>query len=229
MGKEGELWDDSALIKAFDDAKMHGKKSKDTSIDASAITNQTQAHETRDADEKTNVASELGVDENHCVDYSSSSQQQVQAVTESDYNQLLAEYYDVEEKRQRILQQLGSYDYQHSQHMSSVACSCCCPYVSHCSLGGTCPYYSSAVEGPTKHAPPNLIDVDIVQTAMGAAERAISSINTLEKEKEKGKGSEEKVAQSTNSETDLSVVLNAWYSAGFYTGKYLTEQSIMKK
>lgn len=30
---------------------------------------------------------------------------------------------------------------------------------------------------------------------------------------------EGKLAQETSSETDLSVVLNAWYSAGFYTGK----------
>jgi hypothetical protein len=30
---------------------------------------------------------------------------------------------------------------------------------------------------------------------------------------------EREIAQSTSSETDLTVVLNAWYSAGFYTGK----------
>ncbi|XP_050942370.1 uncharacterized protein LOC103490751 isoform X2 [Cucumis melo] len=32
-----------------------------------------------------------------------------------------------------------------------------------------------------------------------------------------------------SSETDLATVLNAWYSAGFYTGKYLMEQSHAKK
>lgn len=39
---------------------------------------------------------------------------------------------------------------------------------------------------------------------------------------EKGKDEEIKgadVAHSTSSETDLAEVLNAWYSAGFYTGK----------
>lgn len=29
------------------------------------------------------------------------------------------------------------------------------------------------------------------------------------------------MAESTSSETDLTAVLNAWYSAGFYTGKYV--------
>lgn len=36
---------------------------------------------------------------------------------------------------------------------------------------------------------------------------------------EKKKENEGDVAQTNNSETDLTVVLNAWYSAGFYTGK----------
>ncbi|KAG8374577.1 hypothetical protein BUALT_Bualt10G0009900 [Buddleja alternifolia] len=35
--------------------------------------------------------------------------------------------------------------------------------------------------------------------------------------------------ESTKSSTDLDVVLNACYSAGFYTGKYLSEQSLEKR
>lgn len=35
----------------------------------------------------------------------------------------------------------------------------------------------------------------------------------------KEKKPEGETLQSESSETDLSVVLNAWYSAGFYTGK----------
>lgn len=33
------------------------------------------------------------------------------------------------------------------------------------------------------------------------------------------KDNEGEITQNTSSETDLTVVLNAWYSAGFYTGK----------
>jgi hypothetical protein len=36
---------------------------------------------------------------------------------------------------------------------------------------------------------------------------------------EKRKDNEGEITQNTSSETDLTVVLNAWYSAGFYTGK----------
>ncbi|KAJ9135102.1 hypothetical protein P3X46_032321 [Hevea brasiliensis] len=129
---------------------------------------------------------------------------------------------------------------------STVACSCC-PYACHgsaapcmsfptCSFCGTCAEKmfanSSGATVPAKHSPHE--DGDIVKTAMEAAERAISSMKTLSSinsgTEEKGKGKDgEEISQSTCSGTDLSVVLNAWYSAGFYTGKYLTEQSIMKK
>lgn len=44
----------------------------------------------------------------------------------------------------------------------------------------------------------------------------ISNFFSWNADKEKTDG---ETAQSTSSETDLAVVLNAWYSAGFYTGK----------
>ncbi|XP_015574446.2 uncharacterized protein LOC8278511 isoform X2 [Ricinus communis] len=306
MGKGEELWDDSALINAFDNAmssykKMHSRKSKDNSADVSSASTDQSHAAISDLDEKSNVPSnaaiELGeakkltaVQENHHLDsiepqpgiYSSGGQDALAVndysyVQNSEgYNQLLTQYYDIEEKRQRILhqlQQLGGYDYHypaegfgssqqwgtccsqdHSVPKSQpVICSCCpyacrcsavpCTSFSACSFDGTCDgklcNNSSEVMGLAKSVP--LVDGDIVKIAMGAAERAISTTKTIssinsgtkekEKEKENGKGkdNEEKLAQNTRSETDLSIVLNAWYSAGFYTGKYLTEQSIMKK
>ncbi|XP_021599088.1 uncharacterized protein LOC110605089 isoform X3 [Manihot esculenta] len=306
MGTE-ELWDDSALINAFEDAmskykKMHGNKIKDNLIDGGILGSATADKRhgaVSDADENKNVipdaAEELGetknlapVEENQCLAsvepepcLDSSNGQHKQAVHEFSYSQnweayqlLCHQYYDLEEKRQRILhqlQQFGCYGHQcptesydssqqwdtcctYEDHsvpttkpsFSTVACSCC-PYVCHgsaapctsfptCSLCGTCDEKmhanSSAAIGPAKHSPHN--NDDIVKTAMEAAERAmssmkaISSINSGAEEKGKGKDGEE-MYQSTSSETDISVVLNAWYSAGFYTGKYLTEQSIMKK
>ena len=132
-----------------------------------------------------------------------------------DYNQLLSQYYEVEDKRQKILQQLqqfGSWNYPCSAESCSAAAqwstSCtsqeysiptnqashstsCCPYVCQslvtpctsypcCSLGGTCVGETSTEQnGAMAHGSIlTVIDDDIVKTAMGAAERAISSMTT---------------------------------------------------
>ncbi|XP_065880013.1 uncharacterized protein [Euphorbia lathyris] len=237
MGK-GELWDDSALLNAFDDAmsnykKMHAKKTNDFSTDGE------ESHGAiRDAEEKnnslaSNTLKTMGetenlslVQEDHsldsvdcqpCVD--SSSGQHKQAVTDCLYTQNL----------------------EGVPFLPTVAGSCCCPYPSHCSaapcisvpccsLGGTCASKMcdnlSALTCHKKSAP--LTDGGIVKTAMEAAEKALSSIKSMESTncstEEKGKDNVEEIAKSISSDTDLSLVLNAWYSAGFYTGKYYTEQ-----
>ncbi|PWA84920.1 hypothetical protein CTI12_AA049000 [Artemisia annua] len=168
------------------------------------------------------------------------------------YNVLLNQYNAVEEQRQKLLQQLyqyGSWDYQgysygaayDSQYQTVPApqtseppvCSCR-PYV--------CPYSTAAVSssetcvGSTtlahKGNSVSLKDDEFIKSAMEAVDRAIHSFN---KETSEGK-KEEKVAsgsgeilQDKSSQTDLSAVLNAWFSAGFYTGKYLSEQASAKK
>lgn len=135
-----------------------------------------------------------------------------------DYNKLLNLYNELEEKRQKILEQLhqfGGWNYQYSGEGSgsgagvqwgtystyqersipasqvshpNVVSSCCgCQYLvapctscPGCSLGGTsvcktCTDDSVAMV-PGKSCP--LEDGDIVKTAMGAAEKAISSMRT---------------------------------------------------
>ncbi|KAL9230808.1 hypothetical protein vseg_006110 [Gypsophila vaccaria] len=72
-------------------------------------------------------------------------------------------------------------------------------------------------------------DVDFVATALGAAEKALSSLKGITSGSEKGNKLCNLTEQNADSETDLSTVLHAWYSAGFYTGKYLTEKSLAKK
>ncbi|KNA11870.1 hypothetical protein SOVF_131090 isoform A [Spinacia oleracea] len=76
---------------------------------------------------------------------------------------------------------------------------------------------------------PTVEDADIVKTAMGAAEKAISILKNKTSDSKEENKINDAAEQSANSGTDLSIVLNAWYSAGFYTGKYLTEQSLAKK
>lgn len=160
------------------------------------------------------------VKENHCVDshVHESFPQGACAVPNGNsysqgaenYNQLLNQYYEIEEKRQKILEQLhqyGSWNYQCSGEGSgygstfqehslpanqtsnaNVVCSCCpygcqcivasCTSAPTCCLGGSYACNSCTVASmptdPVKSFPPE--NSDIVKTAMGAAERAISSM-----------------------------------------------------
>ncbi|KAK8537864.1 hypothetical protein V6N13_096337 [Hibiscus sabdariffa] len=278
MGKESELWDDSALIDAFDNAmskyKMHGKKSSDANVSLSA--HQSGGDAEKDAGVITGTESEEAKSLELDKQDGNNGYSDLQAA--QDYNQLLSQYYEVEEKRQTILQQLqqyGSWDYQYSAAGFSTAAQCgtscvsqeypiptsqasqstvicsCCPYVCQslvtpctsypcCSLAGTSvgKINAESIGAITHENLPTVVDSDIVKTAMGAAERAISSLTTKASidpnvnevnadNKEKKDGNEE--MNHGNHETDLSVLLNAWYSAGFYTGKYLVEQSVAKK
>ncbi|XP_027361926.1 uncharacterized protein LOC113869677 [Abrus precatorius] len=305
--KEGDLWDDSALIDAFDHAistykKMHsGAKNKVEEAERVTAENASKVefptlHTTRDAGDKGNVPAIDGpgsgdtsnvskLEENHhaesqvdqpCLD--SASGQDIQSVHDGyvyaqgadDYNQLVAQYYELEEKRMKILEQLNQYgglNYQYTAAASSSAvpysdaqgysmathqvsdpnavCSCCpcfsqcvlapCTSVPGCSLGGSCvgkPSCNQYVEMDHKMSFPRE-DGEIHKMAMGAAERALSTIRTtipadynINEEKERNNT---EPGQSNGSETDLTAVLNAWYSAGFYTGKYLVEQSIQNR
>ncbi|EXC25887.1 hypothetical protein L484_003623 [Morus notabilis] len=307
MGRQGDLWDDSALLNAFDDAIskykiMHGKKSGDVSNDGELISScgdhlvadvddHQEATRQEGADDKSNLPSstvtEMGessnpslVKEKQSVDphvpepYAEVAQDVQKSYSylqdAHDYNQLLNQYYELEQKRQQIIGQLhqyGSWNYQSygdgsgstfqehplpvCQASNPTTFCTCCPYASQCFaapctslpscfLGGSCVGKSCAdaceVTNFRKSSPQ--VDSNIVETAMGAAERAIASMrekvsgdsNSTEGNIEKEKHSTERaVVSPTSSETDLTVVLNAWYSAGFYTGKYLVEQSIAKK
>ncbi|CAA2994568.1 Hypothetical predicted protein [Olea europaea subsp. europaea] len=118
---------------------------------------------------------------------------------------------------------------------SSLAC---CPLLpAHCSDGAcvdkSCDTSRIGCNGNSASQE----DQGFVKTAMVAAERALSSLTkeTSQKADASVNGGEDKelrpevhLTESTESGTDLTVVLNAWYSAGFYTGKYLSEQSLGK-
>ncbi|CAL5359547.1 hypothetical protein CsSME_00049728 [Camellia sinensis var. sinensis] len=302
MGKkEGDLWDDSALLNAFDDAIskykiMHGRGQNDSSKEgekgmcntgeslSTLVVGSHNAARHAQAGDNNNVAAntttELGETNdlpqnktNHVVDsftqepnvdlsYGQHTQDTLQHYSNTqgagDYTQLLNQYYELEEQRQKILQQLqqfGSWDYQGSgsnvqwgtssaslehpvptsQASYPAVVSSYCPYgcqclVAPCSLGGTCAGKTCDATSGIDHNGKltSSENGDIIKTALGAAESALSSlkIKTSEKGEERHEGQLEK---SAISETDLTVVFNAWYSAGFYTGKYLAEQSIAKK
>ncbi|OIV92980.1 hypothetical protein TanjilG_20642 [Lupinus angustifolius] len=311
MGKEGSLWDDSALINAFDHAistykKMDSNKNKHSSaepervMDSGTGLNDSSVeypyyHTTRDVDKKSNVpatdAPDSGentyaskLEENHLAEsrvdlphLDSTSSQDIQNVQNSyayaqgadDYNQLVAKYYELEDKKLKVLEQLNQYgcsnyqyvatasgadvphsnsqDYSNSAYQFSdpnVVCTCCscysqclpapCTSVPGCFLGASragklCDSHS--VEMDHKMLSP-CEDDEIHKMAMGAVEKALSSIRTVSgdssanEEKENNSFEPEQI---NGSETDLTAVFNAWYSAGFYTGKYLVEQSSANK
>lgn len=134
-----------------------------------------------------------------------------------DYNQLLSQYYELEEKKQQILQQLhqfSGWNYQFSgegsssaaqwgtyttsqehpvpasQESQTVVCSCCpygcqflvapCMAYSSCSLGRTCSSKTCTDKNAAaaSRKSPSFVNDDIVNTAMGAAEKAISSMKS---------------------------------------------------
>ncbi|KAH7855047.1 hypothetical protein Vadar_020637 [Vaccinium darrowii] len=117
-----------------------------------------------------------------------------------------------------------------SQSSDLAVVASCCPYIGQClvapcSFGGTCVEASSGLGHNGKS--PSFEDGDITKTPMGALERALSKTKASEKADENHDG---QVEQSPiRGERDLTDVFSAWYSAGFYTGKYLAKQSTSKK
>ncbi|KAK6934947.1 hypothetical protein RJ641_035102 [Dillenia turbinata] len=174
-----------------------------------------------------------------------------------EYSKLLNKYYELEEQRQKVLQelqQLGSWNYQETDEVSgscahwsayssqgyqppadyvsnSTSVCSCCPYgcqlvVAPCttlpnySTGGACDgKIHNASAAQTTGRSSRLEDKDIVRTAMGAAEKAISTMKTKSSEPEGLEKNVDSMMICTNSKTDLPAVLNAWYAAGFYTAK----------
>lgn len=273
MGKKDDLWDDSALINAFDDAMtkykiMHGRGVKAGLTGAEQAINSTRediagADESDEAkrfeegnNDNQDVAShniaEMENTNNHvpnkqsyCPSY---TQKELKCNSNSegieDYTQLLNQYNELEEQRQKILQQLqqlGGWNYDYTQASPSTNV-CSCPYVSQCFMTPCCCHSCGSCVGKTRTDVTEKLfsfgDDHMIKTAMGAAEKAIASMKTkaasdiyiLNEEKEKdGERNGADVAHSASSETDLAEVLNAWYSAGFYTGKYLTEHTVARK
>ncbi|CAL4884804.1 unnamed protein product [Urochloa decumbens] len=345
MGKGGELWDDSALVDAFDRAVatykvMHGKSNRATpcedekpehSATAAADTataqveepipaEATDEHREKDANcdntpcgmaeapqqpteerqtveqapvQETDPGKETHVTESKAIssdatdaDGNVSSSQQTW-----EYNELLRQYYELEEKSRNVLQQLQQASYWNYQasgyasttqeqqiptysatapdpHSSTTQSSCCywnVPMVSvsccsagqpsqgsasmppsgGCSVSLTCdqcpgasttyPSVSNFMQLPTK-SPSN--GDQVAKAAMMTAEGALNFMRSTvsgqpgSQKNESETGKEESTNMGINpnlditgADSDLAVLLNAWYAAGFYTGRYLALQS----
>ncbi|KAH6817980.1 hypothetical protein C2S51_001583 [Perilla frutescens var. frutescens] len=169
-----------------------------------------------------------------------------------EYSKLLNKYYEVESQRQHILQQLNQYsnwnyqypvsststaeEYQASvpQPYETVACQCaygCQNWVVPCNSspaacsGGNYIDPACHAKGSQNEKAVSQKDPDFVNMAMVAAEKALSLTKEANRGTEKQLGMEIGQFPESKSSTDLDVVLKAWYTAGLYTGKYLSEQS----
>ncbi|CAA0825457.1 Unknown protein [Striga hermonthica] len=290
MGKGGDLWDDSALVKAFDDAiskykAMHrisgpdveekantDKEEAPTTVEADDGNDTLRSHDEKSpSDENLHTQLEEGTAKNgengelsqikeNCIDVQNGANgggdsaakpfdvhtQNLTAWNSSapeEYNELLNKYYELEGQRQQVLQQINQYsswNYQHAVSNASTSGYQSCAPQPHDTVTCYCPYGCQNWAVPINSVPACCSgkskdstipgDSDFVQKAMFAAERALSSI------KKGADGVEDKhagievsdAAKDTKSSTDLDVVLSAWYRAGFYTGKYISEQSMEK-
>ncbi|XP_042057006.1 uncharacterized protein LOC121801559 isoform X1 [Salvia splendens] len=318
MGKEGEIWDDSALIKAFDHAvtkykamnvnsgekaiinaeeNLPGAGADNGSIECGSNSEFVQNDDSllNGLETKTQVVEpaetlvstedsplELGSSAK-CVGFfniheypvpptndisatTSVSQCQNTASTDikhqneascysdgsEEYTKLMNKYYEIENQRQHIFQQLNQYsnwnnqypfsstsmteEYQASvpQPYETVACSCpygCQNWVvprnsspAACSDGNYIHTTCLAKCSPNANSEPKK-DPDFVNMAMAAAEKALALTKEANGGTYKELGVETGQSPESKSTTDLDVVLRAWYTAGLYTGKYLSEQS----
>ncbi|XP_066379725.1 uncharacterized protein [Miscanthus floridulus] len=333
MGKGGELWDDSALVDAFDRAmstfkEMHckskraapsedGKTEHAAAAEVEPITagaadgfreedancdytpcglseTQQQLSEERqtveqaplqqtDPGKETHVseAKMLSTDATTDADGNLSSSQQT-----GEYNELLRQYYELEEKSRNILEQLQQTNYWNYQapgyasttqqrqipvysatapdpHSSTTQSSCCngnipLVSVSCCSAGQPsggsacmpptagysvsltceqCPGASTAYPSVSNFMqPPTKVstnDDQVAKAAMMTAEGAFNFMRstisglpgTQRNESDTGKEESTNTGVNPNLDSDLAVLLNSWYAAGFYTCRYLMQQS----
>ncbi|XP_074568887.1 uncharacterized protein LOC141825403 [Curcuma longa] len=341
MGKGHELWDDSALIDAFDRAMTTYKKMHKESYPGHSFSDEDNANESNHDEalhsENSTRKGEHNVDQENLISdvaetcmpyYPDVATNEVLQSRETlcanicapelnppvasgeassgndqrsiECNDLLKQYYELEEKRQEVLQQLQHAYYWYPQNSAQSGeyqaekvppnhasenfpqhpcswCSChcvtvpviptayatCCASSQHsysCSQG--CPYLAppqlSDGEGHTQSGlcsigPSCTVDVlkksdptddTPVKIGMMTAKKILSSVKSkisldsvlceenVGKDKEEASGEHEfKASTSSDIEqnSDLVTVFSAWYSAGFHTGRYLSEQSRRKK
>ncbi|KAI4352146.1 hypothetical protein L6164_006426 [Bauhinia variegata] len=145
-----------------------------------------------------------------------------------DYTQLLIRCNELVEERQKVLEQLNHYGNWNYQYPTDASY-----FVAGRSLDGT--HVGKTCNDDSIPTCPEKVDQDnkILKTAMGAAEIAMSAIRTSISGDSNMKGEIERKHsdpdQCADSETDLTDLFYAWYSAGFYTGKYLAEQSMANR
>ncbi|GFZ08688.1 hypothetical protein Acr_20g0004960 [Actinidia rufa] len=193
------------------EAKRHAQADDNSNVASNTTTELGEAYDLPGS-EKDHIVDAVAQEPN--VDLSSGQHTNTQGA--GDYTQLLNQYIMFLRSRgKRFCSSFSSLAVGITKVLVDSGC-----LVAPCSYGGTCVGKTCDATSGIGHngKSPSFEDGDIIKTAMEAAERAISSLKT--KTSEKGEESNEgQLEQSAICETDLTVVFNAWYSAGFHTGK----------
>ncbi|CAN6486568.1 unnamed protein product [Victoria cruziana] len=102
------------------------------------------------------------------------------------------------------------------------------PEVAHGATNSSIPATVRDSASGTANQPSSFRD-NVVSLGLEAAERALASIKVQAHESNKPCEGKQGGSQNNRSDTQISDLLTAWYSAGFYTGKFLAEQSNAKR
>ncbi|KAJ1702845.1 hypothetical protein LUZ63_002624 [Rhynchospora breviuscula] len=270
MGKGQELWDDSALVDAFDRAVASFKEAQ-SQAGVSAEEDKEITHLVEDVYEYTNFNSSDGLtypNEKAARKEEIHDEEPVKGNDVNSYDELLKQYYELEEKRQAVLRQLYTHpsyynqtvepdaynptpepSAQNPQTLNPVCVGYCLPVPVEPLTGGNscgpwkscssacqtcdkcpvkCASYTPAMECSTSltKQSSNVDHSMDFKKGMLAAESAMRVINANISGKESETvGINECLQGIGTSDADLVPVLNAWYSAGFHTARYLLGKS----
>nr|CAB3447598.1 unnamed protein product [Digitaria exilis] len=226
MGKDGELWDDSALVDAFDRAvatykEMHGKSNRATPCQDEKLAH-AAATTAATAEEEEPVTAEA-VDERGEKDVNCANAPCGLAEAQEQPSE------EIQAVEQAHLQETDPGKEAHvsdSKTLSSDATDADgnCPGAS-----TTYPSVSNFMQLPTKLSPNG---DPVAKAAMMTAEGALNFMRSAvsgqpgsqRTESETGKKEGPSTGLNPNlditgADSDLTVLLNAWYAAGFYTGR----------
>ncbi|CAL5212196.1 unnamed protein product [Lathyrus oleraceus] len=134
MGKEGDVWDDSILINAFNDAISSYKKMNISSTEEAEgiVQENVEISTTTRINIPTTDSSEISkvsnLEQNHqlCLDLTNAQEVQIAHNGYSyeqafdDHNQLVAQYYELEEKRFKVWDQINQYGTLNYQYVPTV-------------------------------------------------------------------------------------------------------------
>ncbi|KAG0460599.1 hypothetical protein HPP92_020507 [Vanilla planifolia] len=280
MSKGTELWDDSALINAFNDAMASYKEIHGTKITGGASV--VEKHESNDSESDSVTLQEK--QDGNCgqsgfiltnmengesqIDFEGENLNMETSLNEtraaasgvstlennfdakfggysdhhvSDYNDLLKQYNELEKKKQEVAEQLNLANYWNYQHpvqdstsqvqqpavygASELDPNITCPW---CTCHGLATTFNSNLACPAA----NMLSGGYVccpQWVLCCSGHQAQQTKASMVSTEQQNVSKDKDASVISSKTDLSSVLNAWYWAGYQTGRYVLELELDKE
>lgn len=128
MGKEGDVWDDSILINAFNDAMNISSTEKAEGIVQENVEISTTTRINIPTTDSSEISKVSNLEQNHqlCLDLTNAQEVQIAHNGYSykqafdDHNQLVAQYYELEERRFKVWDQINQYGTLNYQYVPTV-------------------------------------------------------------------------------------------------------------